>query len=207
MTGPINLEVLVEEPSTDLVLRHLLPKIVPEVEFRIRDFQGKDLLLKELPRRLAGYASWVETTRTRVVVMVDRDDDDCRALKQQVVEIVERSALRSGSHPNSHVLVRVVVEELEAWYFGDLPALRRAYPRVPASLAKQTRFRDPDSIAGGTWESLEKVLKDRGYHATGLRKRRAAADIAPHMNVEVNSSTSFRVFRDGLRRFVSEGEI
>ncbi len=40
----------------------------------------------------------------------------------------------------------------------------------------------------------------------GLRKVAAAEDIAPHMDVENNRAKSFQVFRDGLRRLVSEGK-
>jgi Domain of unknown function (DUF4276) len=103
------------------------------------------------------------------------------------------------------VLNRVAVEELEAWFFGDVPALSRAYPRVPGTLGAQTRFRDPDNIRGGTWEALERLLKKHGYHTGGLVKTVVAEKIAQHMDVERNRSESFCAFRDGVRRLVSGG--
>jgi hypothetical protein len=43
-----------------------------------------------------------------------------------------------------------VVEELEAWFFGDVEAICQADPKVSPHLAKQKGYRDPDAIRGGT---------------------------------------------------------
>lgn len=48
------------------------------------------------------------------------------------------------------VLNRLAIEELEAWFFGDVAALHSAYPRVPSTLGRRSRYRDPDAIRGGT---------------------------------------------------------
>lgn len=103
------------------------------------------------------------------------------------------------------VVNRIAVEELEAWFFGDVSALCAAYPRVPASLGGQTKYRDPDAIAGGTSEALERVLQASDYHRGGLAKVAAATEIAQHMKVDDNRSRSFQVFRDGVRRLVAGG--
>ncbi|MEB3342658.1 MAG: DUF4276 family protein [Okeania sp.] len=87
-----------------------------------------------------------------------------------------------------------MIEELEAWFFGDIPALTKAYPKVSKSLSQNAKYRDPDDIKGGTWEALEKVLQGKGYHQGGLEKLRAARDISPHMNPTENTSKSFQVF-------------
>jgi hypothetical protein len=200
-----NLEVLVEEPSMQQTLRLLLPKIVPGVSFEVRDFRGKHNLLKVLPARLRGYRSWIDAASTRVVVVVDRDDDDCVELKDQLRRAAEQAGLCTATG-GQHVMNRIAIEELEAWFFGDIPALRKAYPRVPPSLGKQAGYRDPDAITGGTWEALERVLQTHGYHVAGLRKLQAAGDVATHMDVESNRSKSFQIFRDGLRRLVNEGD-
>ena len=196
----MNLEVLVEELSAERALSVLLPKIVPGVSFTIRVFNGKDTLLRELPARLRGYARWIALADTKLVVLVDRDGDDCGELKARLV----RLALDAGLDPTM-VLNRIVVEELEAWFLGDVNALCRAYSRIPASLGEQAAYRDPDAIRGGTWEALRRVLDKHGYNVAGFKKIQVAVDIAAHMDVESNRSTSFQVFRDGLRRLVSEG--
>jgi hypothetical protein len=94
--------------------------------------------------------------------------------------------------------VRVAVEELEAWFFGDMDAVRAAYPRVPPTLERGAGYRDPDAIRGGTEEALQRVLQKAGYFAGGLRKIEAAGAIAKHMDPRRNSSRSFQVFRDML---------
>ncbi len=93
---------------------------------------------------------------------------------------------------------RIAVEELEAWFFGDVGALVAAYPGVPETLDRRAKYRNPDAIAGGTWEALERVLQEAGHHGGGLAKVRAARDIAAHMDPGRNRSRSFQVFRDAI---------
>ncbi|MGH3864960.1 MAG: DUF4276 family protein [Pseudonocardiaceae bacterium] len=205
----MNLEILVEERSAERALGMLLPRIVPGVDFEIRSFRGKPDLLKKLPDRLKGYAAWITRADTYLVVLVDRDDDDCLALKAEMEQIAADAGLPTATAApasgQAYVLNRIAVEELEAWFFGDVPALCAAYPRVPVSLGQQAKDRDPDAISGGTWEALEHLLQAGGYHRGGLAKVAAATEIAQHMNVDVNRSRSFQVFRDGVRRLVAGG--
>ena len=97
------------------------------------------------------------------------------------------------------VVNRIVIEELEAWYFGDWEAVLAAYPRVP----KNIPYRDPDAIRGGTWEAFERVMQKADYFEGGLRKIEAARAIAPHWEPDRNTSSSFRVFCDVLQGMVS----
>ena len=90
------------------------------------------------------------------------------------------------------------LEELEAWFFGDWKAVLSAYPRVNATIPDKAPFRNPDAIAGGTWEALERILKKAGYFSTGLRKLEFARQVASHMRPERNQSHSFRMFFEAL---------
>ncbi len=126
------------------------------------------------------------------------------------VDLLKRlpGLLTAAAAPGSRcadVLNRIAVEELEAWFFGDVSALYAAYPRVPASLGQRAKYRRADAILGGTWEALEHVLQEHGYHPGGLAKVAVDTKIAKHMNVDVNCSRSFQVFRDGIRRLVAGG--
>lgn len=205
----MNLEILVEERSAESALEVLVPRIVPGVDFEIRVFQGKVDLLKKLPDRLKGYAAWITQADTYLIVLVDRDDEDCLTLKTEMEKMAAAAGLLTATAaPASrwvHVLNRIVVEELEVWFFGDVPALCAAYPRISVSLGEQAKYRDPDAVRGGTWEALEHVLQASGYHRGGLAKVAAATEIAKHMNVDANRSRSFQVFRDGVRRLVTGG--
>ncbi|OLT22681.1 hypothetical protein BJF78_33375 [Pseudonocardia sp. CNS-139] len=204
MTDTLPVEILVEEFSAELALRLLLPRIVPGVPFEIRRFQGKQDLLKKLPARLAGYATWPGVDVARIVVLVDRDDEDCRALRDRLDSEAAKAGFKPTG-PERTVVNRIAVEELEAWFFGDVDAIVAAYPRVPVSTGSKAVFRDPDQIQGGTAEAFERLLQRHGYHKAGLAKASAAQDVATYMNVERNASASFQAFRDGVRRLAGMG--
>lgn len=133
-------------------------------------------------------------------MLVDEDREDCKALRRTIAGAARRAGLtpKGRNARQWQVLPRVVVEELEAWFFGDVAALRAAYPKVPATLGNRAAFRDADGVKGGTWEQLERVLQAAGYFANGLAKRECARAIAPHLDPTRNSSRSFQAFREGL---------
>lgn len=201
----MHLEFLVEEYSAEVALENLLPKILPShVEFEIRSFQGKSDLLKKLPQRLKGYRSWLPKD-WRIIVLCDRDDDDCQNLKKTLEEHTILSGFTTKTSALGTpftVLNRIAIEELEAWFLGDAKAIERAYPRVSAVFSKQKRYRTPDMIKGGTWEALQSLLQSKGYHPGGLNKVEAARDISQHMQVQDNQSVSFQCFCSGLTALV-----
>jgi Domain of unknown function (DUF4276) len=188
----MHFEILAEEASMAEALDILVPQILPADTSKAYPHQGKTDLLAKLDARLRSYAamraSWAEL---RVVIVVDRDNDDCHQLKQELMD--------ACSTAGCGALCRIAVEELEAWFFGDVAALRAAYPKVPANLGSRASFRDPDAIAGGTWEALERILREAGYYPSGMPKVEVARRVASCMQPDVNSSRSFQVFRDGLR--------
>lgn len=172
----------------------------------IRTFRGKPDLLKKLPGRLAGYATYASASGIGVVVLADRDSEDCIELKGRLEKLARDVGLMTltSATPFAPATVanRVAVEELEAWFFGDVRAVASAFPGVPASLGEKAAYRDPDQIGGGTAEAFEKVIQDHGHHRAGLNKVQAATAVAAHMDVEANRSRSFVTFRDGVRRLV-----
>lgn len=199
-----HIEVLVEEPSAEALLRVLLPSILGDLSFAIYTYSGKHDLLQHLRKRLQGYSRWLPSS-TRVVVLVDRDADDCQALKRELEGHANAAGLqtRSTTISNSYSVVnRLAIEELEAWFFGDWDAVCAAYPRVSTSVPRRARYRDPDSVPGGTSQAFERILQRAGYFGTGLRKIEAARAIAQHMEIARNRSHSFQVFRRTLTEFV-----
>ena len=197
-----HLEFLVEEPSQEAFLQELLPSHLPAgVTFQVHAHRGKGDLLTKLTGRLRGYAKYLPAD-WRIFVLVDRDADDCRELKQRLEDISAQVGLltraRAGGNP-WQVVNRIVIEELEAWYFGDPEAIRNAYPRVSLRTLNQARYRDPDAISGGTWEALEQVLQRNGYFRSGIRKVEAARTIAAQIAPQRNRSRSFQVFYAAIR--------
>lgn len=99
-------------------LRVALPRMIPgSCSFNIHAFRGKPDLLRKLPRRLRGYQRWIPPSY-RIVVLVDRDDQDCRILKANLEAAAGRSGLSTRSKAGGRpwrIANRIVIEELEAW--------------------------------------------------------------------------------------------
>lgn len=196
----LHFEILVEEPSMETFLRGLLPRLLPEDRtFQIHPFRGKANLIAKLEARLRGYAAWLPSD-WRIVVVVDRDDEDCRELKRRMEAIAAKVGLRSRTQsPTYWQLVKcIVIEELEAWYFGDWEAVVAAYPHVKKNIPQRAGYRDPDAIKGGTWEAFERLLKRHGYFRGGLAKIETARTLGQHIDPFRNRSRSFQCFRDAL---------
>jgi len=198
----IQLEILVEEPSAEEALRHLLPKIARgRGRAKVLNLGSKYKLLQVLPSRLAAYRQRIENGEAlRIIVLVDRDNDDCKELKNILETMASVAGLPTKTSPDAkgHFLVlnRVVVEELESWFIGDPEALRRAFTSLPPINAATGVFRNPDN--GGSWEALHRFLKKRGIYTSSFPKIDAARRIAPHMEIAVNRSRSFQTFISGM---------
>lgn len=193
LSDPTHFEVLLEEESARAAMENILPKILrSEDSFQIHPYSGKKNLLSRLPGRLRGYKKWIPPDY-RIVILIDRDRDDCTLLKQKLEKIVAEAGLSTKTAPHYdgsfQVLNRIAVEELEAWFLGDMEAVASAYSGVPPTLNTKKKYRDPDAIANA-WETLERVLQRAG-HPGRLQKIRAASNISRHMVPERNRSASF----------------
>jgi len=207
----LHLEFLVEEASLKSALTQLLPKILPStLSSKIHAFRGKPDLLPKVPNRLKGYQAWLPPD-WKIVILIDEDREDCLKLKKQLEYIAILAGLITKSscqkYKSFQLLNRIVVEQLEAWFLGDVQAIRQAYPKVSANLANQQPYRDPDAIKGGTWEALERVLKKARYHPGGLEKYKASSEISQYMNPESNRSKSFQVFYRGLLEIINSKQV
>ena len=205
----MHIEFFLEEESAAEALKLIVPKIFSnDVERDFHFFQGKQDLLGKLPTLLKGYKPWI-TNDWRIMVLIDEDREDCFQLKTQLEGIAHDAGFVTKSSASQEgdfqVVNRLAIEELEAWFFGDVEALRTAYPRVSRNLQDQARYRNPDAITGGTYEALERLLKRLNYHREGLPKTVLAQNIAPHMEPSRNRSKSFQVFVEGLKACVGEG--
>lgn len=169
------------------LLDELLPRILPEgVGFQTIAHNGKRDLEKSIPRKLRG---WTEPGDVRFVILHDQDTKDCVALKQELLQLCA-----AADRP---VLIRICCQEMESWYFGDAAALARAYnrPRLQ-DLPHKRKFRVPDAIANPK-EELYRLIPEHQQIAGAKR-------IAPHMDLENNTSVSFNYFVSGVRRLASQ---
>ena len=212
----MHFEILVEDASGKIALESILEKILgpngQEHTYRVFSYKGaghipnnlrgstdpqKRILLDRLPRLLRGYGKSLQNIEAAVVVVVDLDDKDCQVFKQELIDIL------NGCNPRPTTLFRIAIEESEAWLLGDSNAVKAAYPHAKNQILNTYV---QDSICG-TWEKLadavypggSQKLKQLGWPHTGQAKCKWAENIAPHLDVEVNQSKSFQVFRDGIR--------
>nr|MBK7065711.1 DUF4276 family protein [Deltaproteobacteria bacterium] len=144
-------------------------------------------LLDQLPAKLRAYAA-AKQPAPLVVVLIDADDDDCVDLKRRISDAAQSEA------PGVPVLVRIAVEETEAFYLGDWKAIKKAYPR-----AKQMVFRtyEPDvRPTQGTWELFAEVVGEKGYENKVDWAERMG--VVMSINAAGNRSPSFKALCRGL---------
>lgn len=214
----MHIEILVEDQSGELLLGHLIPKIIGRQgdphTWRIHGYKGigklpknlegtvapnKRILLDQLPRILRGLSRTPGIDA--VVVVLDNDDRNCAAFLGELTGLLRRC------RPSKVTLFRLALEEIEAWYIGDRRAVRAAYPTF-RDRAFNTYIQDS---CCGTWELLadaihpggSRALKKAGWPIPGQVKCEWANRIGPLLDVEHNDSPSFAKLREGLRRTVS----
>jgi hypothetical protein len=203
----MQIEILVEEQSAEEALKHLLPRLIGNrAQWKLINLGSKYKLLGALPQRLAAYSQRIgQGEDLRVMVLVDRDDDDCEALKRRLEAAATDAGLATKSVPDAegrfHIVNRLVIEELESWFIGDPAALRKAFTSLPAVDATKGIFRNPDN--GGSWEALHRFLKKHGVYKSSYPKIEAARRIAPRLDLNANRSHSFRVFVDGVEALLA----
>jgi hypothetical protein len=211
----MQIHFLVEEPSMKALLERLLPRIFPDDDCQVFDYRSKEQLLIHLPQRLKGYADMIKRAgyeNLRIVVLIDRDRDDCHNLKNQLEQYAWAAELTtlSTARPSTtsapmglfHVVNRIVCEELEAWYFGDPVACETAYPRLKRKNFTKSHLEAPDSIVG-TWEAFGRTLYKAGHlpaNPPNHRWKYEAADvIGAYLDPDRNTSPSFQAFIAGIR--------
>jgi hypothetical protein len=215
--SPVHFEILVEDQSGKKALDVLVPKIIGGAHtFSVHPYKGigsiprnlngksdasKRILLTQLPKLLRGYgntfANYPDDYPAAVILVCDLDDKCLRAFRQQLISVLDECK------PAPEARFCIAIEEGEAWFLGDTPAIKAAYPRAKT---KVLNGYVNDSICG-TWERLAdavfpggcQALSAKGWQATGTEKSAWSGKITPHMDVENNASPSFCYFRNKRR--------
>lgn len=216
----MHFEILVEDQSGKKMLEILVPKIIGnEHSCRIIAYKGigriprnlkgssdpsKRILLDQLPKLLKGYgntfASYTPDYHAVVILVCDLDDKCMKAFREELCGILQTC------DPQPETRFCIAIEEGEAWFLGDIPAVKKAYPRSKDSILKSY---NNDSICG-TWEKLadsiypggSQKLSAQGWQQVGAEKSTWAKNITPYMDVENNNSPSFCYLRQKLRELV-----
>jgi len=212
----MHFEILVEDKSGKKALDILIPKLIGhEHTFIVHAYKGvgripknleahKDvsrrILLTQLPRLLQGYgntfANYPEDYPAAVILICDLDDRCLKVFRKELDAILQRCS------PKPEMRFCIAIEEGEAWLLGDVPAIKKAYPRAKDAVLSTYQN---DSICG-TWEKLadalfpggSAALSAKGWQAVGAEKSVWAERITPHMDVLNNKSPSFTYFRSKI---------
>lgn len=164
------------------LLEGLLPRLFPGLQFDCIAHEGKTDLERSIPRKLR---AWREPG-VRFVILRDNDSGDCIALKDRLSQLC-----REGGRDDA--LVRIVCQELEAWYLGDLEALAAGFPDANLRrISNRPRYRAPDSLVNPS-----NLLKQA---VPGFRKVAGARAMAGQLTRYRNRSASFAAFLDGLEK-------
>ncbi|MFO1280613.1 MAG: DUF4276 family protein [Burkholderiaceae bacterium] len=175
---------LLEEPSMKALLDGLLPRLFPAwqpgEQFLCVPHQGKSDLDRSVPVKLRAW----QHPDDRFVIVRDNDNADCIDVKGRF-----RALCLDNHRPDT--LIRLVCQELESWYLGDLKALAAAFgnPKLD-SAANRKRFAAPDS-----WQKPSVEVQRL---APVFQKIAGARAMASHLGNPNNRSSSFRVFVTGV---------
>lgn len=185
----IFLHIFTEEPSAKNVFEVILPKIIPEnVMFRIYSHQGKQDLERGLRSALPSIS---RIPNSRILITRDQDSSDCKELKEDLIAII-------GNNCNCPYKIRIVCRELEAWFLGDLSAIKKAYSRFrPENYIGRAEFRNVDNLTQPN-DYLLKIIPEFTGRET-LPKLETSNTIAPFLKIEDNKSTSFNATINAIR--------
>lgn len=210
----MHFEILVEDQSGKVALDILVRKIIGDNHTcDVKSYKGvgripvkmnstvdasKRILLANLPRLLAGYGKSWQGYPAVVIVVCDLDDKCLKSFRDELINLL------NGCNPRPETRFCIAIEESEAWFLGDIPAIKKAYPK-----AKDTVLNAyvSDSTCG-TWERLADAvyrggsqhLSSLGGHVVGAEKSAWAKNITPHMDLDNNTSPSFNYFLRKLRK-------
>jgi Domain of unknown function (DUF4276) len=191
----VQVDILLEEQSAEAALKFVI-RDAENIKIKFITHQGKGDLLKKLPAKLSGYKKLLGHDY-RLMVLLDRDKDDCVQLKNKVEAMFRSAGILSKTANTSnktHLCVsRIIVEELESWLLGDTVALKRAFPNL--EIPRKFEQKQPDAV-GNPSEVLQSLLKKSGYKPTG--KIDLARRIGMHWDPNTNRSLSFKQFILGL---------
>lgn len=216
----MHFEFLVEDQSGKKMLDILVPKIIgPDHTIAIHAYKGlgripknmrdaedptRRILLENLPKLLKGYgrtfAGYPSSYRAVVFIICDLDNKCLKEFREQL------RAILASCNPLPDAKFCIAVEEVEAWFLGDVKAITDTYANAKIEILS---LYVNDSICN-TWETLadavyaggSEALSAKGWQVVGAQKSKWAEEITPNMDVAANMSPSFNYFCSKLKAFI-----
>jgi len=162
---------LVEDYSMRKFLEGILPRLgFEEHLFEIKHHRGKEDLISHLNQIIPTLSKRAQ----QIIVIIDRDKQDCVALKNN---IKEKMVWCSCEHK-----IRIACYELEAWFLGDMKAIAKCSHRFKARFFQgKKKFRDVDNIEKPS-RVIEEIVPD--WKERYSSKPQFAKEIAHFISLE-----------------------
>ena len=184
------IRILTEEESSAVLIKASIANIQKAVgkPFTIRTVvhKGKSNLLKDFATKIEAVPP---SHGIRYMILCDQDSEPCEGLKERILRKIPQINARQ------FVIVRIVCQELEAWYLGDEQALKRAYSRT--TFHKKNFQCDVDQK-----ENPKKILSDN--IGASFISTQAPEKMAKHMDWNNNKSRSCCHFIDGIKKLLKQ---
>lgn len=163
-----------------MLLEGLLPRLFPRLSFLCVPHKGREHLDRSITNTLR---EWREPG-VRFIVVQDNDNRNCYALKERLQQLC-----RQGDREDT--LIRIVCQELEAWYLGEPDAMAAAFDDMRLRrIGNRAQYRNPDT--------RPKPSDDVAELVPGFQKAEGARKMAAHLTRDGNRSPSFAVFLNGV---------
>ena len=147
------------------------------------------------------YAKWLPP-ESRIVVIVDRDEDDCQKLKSKLEQICKKAGLQSkrvASGPDWQVVTRIGYRRVGGVVFWRLASSMLGLSSRFTEYSKTSKIprprRNQKRHLGG---HFKRVLQRHGYFKQGLAKVEVANLVGQHIDPSRNSSRSFALFYNAI---------
>lgn len=176
--------VMVEEESMQIIAHSVAQKLGLSENTVVLCHQGKSDLEASISRKLR---AWRHPDRVRFIICRDNDGADCKLLKDKLDLLAKNQA-------HHEYKIRIVMNELESWYLGDLDALETAGVIKPGEAAKlqgKRKFRSPEKLTNAKQEFL-RLVSTKG-------QTKLASTIGPHLGLNSNRTFSFGQFVAALQ--------
>ena len=172
--------VFVEEPSAFEIARAVARKLGLLDRVTILKHQGAG----DLERSFAGKIANDPFPESKFLILRDGDNGDCRQLKRSLREKIPRGK-------RGRTIVRIVCQELEAWYLAQPSALTDA-GALASDIPRRKLIGNVDAIANPKRIFL--------HHAHNRGQIEHARRIGPCLDIDLKKSASFGHFVTGMRK-------
>jgi hypothetical protein len=160
-------------------LTPMLQRHFPELDFLIVVHEGKSDLQQSVSRKIPRW----NVPNDHIIILHDNDRGDCVSLKKKLQNLC---GISPGSGSPKNLKIRIVIQELEAWYFGQPEKTAQAL-----GLRKRLKHHaNPDTLVKPS-NLLRKSFPD-------FQKVSHAAILGNELTLE-SSSTSFRAFWSAVK--------